>query len=197
MSFIPLALVLLIFGAYLAMTFVSSAPSLQSRNTQCSTTFDFNSGNPISVLTINSNSTGTICVKYSNLFNNYESNPSYISVYQFNSSGIYGVCKNCDSNLVTREFQLSANPATVDLARSASEIVTYTIKVPSNITSGIFGVFLFQFCSLFPVAIVEQSGMQLSSSEFSYWYPHSGSCPAQFLNAKVLGVGGFQVQQLN
>ena len=153
------------------------------------------------VLVINSGSTGRICVKYTNSLNNTGSTQSYFTVYQYNSSGGYGVCADCQFNVVTQEFGLTASPANFTYYPSSpaqSETVTYTISVPANVTSGVYGVFLLQFCSLFPVVVVPDSasGAQLNSSEFSSWYPHEGSCPAQFLTAQVLGVGGFEAEQV-
>ena len=201
-SFIPLIVISAVFGAYLSITLNNSNGSLPTitPNIPCTTSFSYDSSNPISVLVISSGSTGKICVEYSNSLNNSISFSSYISVYEYNSSGSNGVCGNCDMNVVTSDFQVNATPNSVAFASSSTpnnekEIVTYTITVPSNITSGIYGVFLLQFCSLFPMVIVpgNSSVAQVNSSDFSSWYPHFGSCPAQVLSAQLLGVAGFRV----
>ena len=174
-----------------------------ANGSSCHTPFNYGSSSPISVLVISSGSTGRICVEYSNTFHNLISDPSYISVYQYNSSGSYGVCPGCSLNTVTSLFELSASPDTVtfpgaDSPNSQREMVEYTLSVPTNVKSGIFGISLFQFCSLFPMVVVSNSGTQaeLTRSEFSSWYPHVGSCPAQLLSRNLLGVAGFQVVTL-
>src|SRR5207245_10845200 len=88
--FIPLIVIALIFGAYLGNVLSSpSADILPSSSSVCNTYYDYDASNPISVLVINSGSTGKICVKYTNSFNNSISLPSYIAVYEYNSSTNY------------------------------------------------------------------------------------------------------------
>ena len=102
-------------------------------------------------------------------FNDSGTVQSYISVYEFNSSGSYGVCAGCDFNIVTSEFHVSASPSNVTYSPSTQyEDVTYTISVPSNATSGIYGVFLLQFCSLFPMVVDpgNNSALQLEQCGF-------------------------------
>lgn len=163
----------------------------------CNTYFNYDSSNPISVLEITSGSTGKICVEYTNSLNNTISFPSYISVYEYNLSSSY------PQLTPVSDFVVSATPSSVSFAPSTkpnneTEIVTYAINVPSNVTSGIYGIFLLQFCSLFPMVVAPSnaSSVQLSASDFSSWYPHTGSCPDQVLSAKVLGVSGFNVISL-
>ncbi len=207
LGFVPLIVIGLAFGIYLDSA-LSSTPSgvvypgypLVS-NSSCNTYFNYDSSNPISVLVIHSGSTGKICVEYANSFNNTISLPSYIAVYEYNSSGAYGVCSTCSFNEVTPYFQLAASPTSVNFTPGVipiNETVTYSISVPSNVTNGIYGVFLLQFCSLFPMVVVPNNAsfVQLSSSDFSSWYPHNGSCPEQVLSAQLLGVGGFSVVSL-
>jgi hypothetical protein len=141
-------------------------------------------------------------VEYSDPLNNSVSFPAYARVYEYNATGTYGVCESCLFNVVT-SIRVIASPSNVTFVSNADsndmiEDVTYTVIVPSNVTRGIYGIFLLQFCSLFPmVAVPNNSSMPtLGRSDFSLWYPHSGSCPAQVLSAKVLGVSGFRVVTL-
>ncbi len=202
LAFIPFVMFAFVFGiAYVGISSISTsssnssnvsvAPLVANPSTSCTTHFNYDNPNPISVLVIKSGTTGQICVSYSNGFNNTISLPSYIT--------IYGACSSCDFNNATSSFQVSTTPDSVMFPQSAnSETVSYTIKVPTNVTSGIYGVFLLQFCSLFPMVVVPNnaSSVQLSVSEFSSWYPHTGSCPAQVLGAQLLGVSGFNVVTL-
>ena len=201
-GFVPIIVISLMFGAYLDNVLSSSLigtvpPSAPS---SCNTYYNYDSPNPISVLVLSSGSTGTICVNYTNSLNNTISFSSYITVYEYNSSGNYGVCSSCNFDVVTSQFQVVASPSSVNVSSSPNpnnqtETVTYTIGVPTNITSGVYGIFLLQFCSLFPMVVVPSnaSSVQFLSSDFSSWYPHTGSCPAQVLSAQLLGVGGFEV----
>jgi hypothetical protein len=138
-------------------------------------------------------------VEYVDSLNNSVSSPAYSGVYEYNSSVAYGVCDSCVFNVVS-SIQVIASRSNATFAASANptseiEDVTYTVVVPANVTSGIYGIFLFQFCSPFPLVVVPSSAstLRLSRSEFSPWCPHQGSCPAQMLSASVVGVGGFRV----
>lgn len=198
LGFVPLIIILLVFGTYIGVTVLPSNPQTvgtalpSASSLGCGTHFSYDSSNPISYLRIASGSTGRICVQYTDSFNNNVSFPSYIRVY--------GTCSACNFNLIT-SFQVKASPSNVSFTGNVSnetQIVVYTISVPSNVTGGIYGIFLLQFCSLFPMIVVPNNSSNASypSSDFSSWYPHYGSCPAQFVNTKVLGVGGnFQVAQ--
>lgn len=202
-SYLPILVLILVSGPSVGNLRLAVLGSTTQSSSSCNTQFNYNHVNPISVLVIRSGSTGKICVQYSSPYAGSPSNPSYISVYQYNSTGEYGVCPDCSFNIVTSLFKPTASPPTVTFPNTNNstvqkETVTYTITVPSSIKSGIFGVFLFQFCSLFPVAVVPNGGTDvlLTSSEFSSWYPHYGSCPAQFLRSSVIGVDGFQIVSL-
>jgi hypothetical protein len=196
LGFVPLIAVLLVFGIYIGVTVVPGNPGIvetvspTALSLGCSTNFHYDSSNPISYLRIASGSTGKICVEYSNNLHNNITLPSYISVY--------GTCSSCDFNVDT-SFEVNASQSSVSFPSSnETQIVVYTITVPSNVTRGIYGIFLLQFCSLFPMVVVANKSSRpwFPSSDFSSWYPHSGSCPAQFVNAKVLGIGGgFEVAQ--
>lgn len=197
-------ILLLLSGVYLGSVSRPSAPvgmgvSSLPYHSSCSGQFSYDMSSPISVLVATSNSTGRICVEYVNSLHNSISSPAYSTVYEYNGSGTYGVCDSCAFNLVS-SIQVTASQDNITFEPASNpgsevEDVTYTIMVPANVTSGIYGIFLYQFCSLFPLFVVPSnaSTLQLGRSEFTPWYPHQGSCPAQILSASVLGVGGFRV----
>jgi len=156
-----------------------------------------------SVLVASPGSIGRICVQYTNSLNNSLSLPTYHSVYEYNASGVYGVCETCIFNVVT-SLQVDASQSTVVFVpdtNPSSEItnVTYTVTIPLNVTKGVYGISLLQFCSLFPLIVAPNSGgaLTIPTSDISPWYPHEGSCPAQVLGATVLGVSGFGVASLS
>jgi hypothetical protein len=138
-----------------------------------------------------------ICVRYTNALNNSLSDPTFFTVYQYNASASYG--QQFDN--VTSDFSTHASVSNVTFSQSPNSSaesvdVNYTLTAPSNAnTSAPYGIFILQFCSLFPMVVVPNGTTitQLSTSEFSAWYPHEGSCPAQEMNAQVIGVSGFSV----
>lgn len=203
LGFVPIIVIALALAYYLAVSTSTNfiTPTSNSSGSSCSTPYTgYDTSNPITVLAISPGSTGTICIRYTNPFNNTGSITSYIRIYQYNSSGTYGVCSSCGFNIVTSEFDANASPSSVAYSPGQGpQDVTYKIGVPSNVTSGIYGIFLLQFCSLFPMVVepINGSAMQLSSADFSSWYPHNGSCPLQFLNAQILGVSGFSVESVD
>jgi hypothetical protein len=179
----------------------SSTTTVQTPSSPCSEPFNYDSVNPLSVLVARPNSTGQICVEYANSLNNTESLPTYHDVYEYNKSGSYGVCPSCTLDVVTsiRVIPSQSNVTFVPNGNPSDEttIVTYTVHFPSNVTEGVYGIFLLQFCSLFPVLVANfpngAGPVIIAKSDFTPWYPHQGSCPAQVLGAQVLGVSGFGV----
>jgi hypothetical protein len=171
----------------------------QPASSLCGVPFKYDSD----VLVATPGSIGQICVLYGNSLNNSVSIPTYTRVYEYNASGAYGVCKTCMFNVVTslQDMASQSTVAFVPSANPSNEIanVTYTITIPSNVTRGTYGIFLLQFCSLFPVVVTPNGGrgVTIPKSDISSWYPHQGSCPAQVLGATVLGVSGFNVVPLS
>jgi hypothetical protein len=171
----------------------------QSASSPCSVPFKYGSD----VLIATPGSIGQVCVQYRDSFNNSISLPTYRTVYEYNASGVYGVCETCTFNVVTslRVMASQSAVAFVPSMNPSNEIanVTYTITIPSNVTGGTYGIFLLQFCSLFPVIVTPNSGgpATIPKSDITPWYPHTGSCPAQVLGASVLGVSGFNVASLS
>jgi len=198
LSLLFILVVALLFGTYLAISLGGNySLATASPSNSCSTKFAYGSSHPIYVLVLRSGSTGKICVKYTNALNNSLSLPTYFKVFQISASANYG---GGQFNEVTSNFHLDASASNVSFVQSSepsgeSEFVNYTITAPQNASSGVYGIFLLQFCSLFPIVVAPYGStpVRLSSSEFSSWYPHHGSCPAQEVTAGVIGVGGFDV----
>ncbi len=191
-SLLFILLVALVFGTYLVLSLGGNYPLVAaSPSNSCDTKFAYDSSHPIYVLVLQSGTTGQICVKYTNALNNSLSLPTYIKVFQYNGGQL---------NEVTSNFHVNPSVASVSFAQShnpsdESEYVNYTITAPLGASGGVYGIFLLQFCSLFPVVVAPNGSLsvQLNSSEFSPWYPHIGSCPSQEVTAEVIGVGGFDV----
>ena len=138
------------------------------------------------------------------MFNNSVSSPTFTTIYEYNSSGVNGVCDSCNIRIL-RSIPIMASQDAVSFTPSPnpdSEIadVTYTIATPTNATAGVYGVFLFQVCSLFPMYIAPNGGVaQINASELAQWFLQPGfhSCPGQDVGARVLGVSGFSVSTVS
>jgi hypothetical protein len=197
-NFIPIIVLLLSIGPLLTgVPNVMFGGAISPEPSGCTAHYSFGSINAIPVLVLRSGSTGTICIEYRNTLSNAISTSPYISVYEYNSSGVYGVCSGCIFNLVSSSFQLNALPGNISFTRGAdsnnqSETIIYSLTVPENLTNGIYGVYILGFCNLFPMEIVRGSlPLFLNASDFSSWYPHEGSCPAITMGTYVVGIGGF------
>lgn len=194
-----------VIGTYRAIVEIGLPTLKTPQNPVCGTRYlSYESlRNPISVLVIKSASTGTICVEYANTLNISISLPSYVSICRYNLTGPHGVCSSCAFNEVTSDFAVSASPSKVYFAPGPAPddettAVALTIVIPSNVPSVIYAISISQFCSPFPAVVVSGSASTpiLAASNFSSWYPHTGSCPAQSLSARLLGVGGFRVESV-
>ena len=175
------------FIAFTTVTVV--APS-----SPCNEPLAYDTSNPISVLIASPNSTGQICVAYSNSLNNTETLTTYSQVYEYNSSNHNGCTLYCF--ITVNSIHITASRSSVTFVPSASpsseiEVVNYNITIPSNATTGIYAISLQEFCTLFPMVVSHNGGPVISKSNFTSWYPHQLSCPAQVIGAQVLGVGGF------
>jgi hypothetical protein len=141
----------------------------------------------IPVLVLDSGSSGVIAVTYVNaLGNQIQDQQVYSSVYE--PSADFRV-------VIPASISVTPSPSTISFNqgdRNASTTVLFRVSVATNVTSGIYGVFLYQFCTLFPM-VIGSSQTGLNASDFSYWYPHTGSCPAQIMSAQVLYFSGFRV----
>ncbi len=198
---VALTIIVLLASAAYFNNVVSSitTPILHSSSSSASTcgmSFDVGPAYPSSILVLSVEATGRICVEYRNSLNNSISLPTYIRVYRYNSSAPYGGQLVVDSE----DFEVNASQSSVEFNRSSdpySEVanVIYSIRARSHAPVGVYGLFLLQFCDLFPVGIApsDWSPVHFSRSDFSSWYPHNGSCPAIVTDFRVLGVSGFRV----
>jgi hypothetical protein len=175
--------------------FVSTTAIVKAPSSSCSEPFDYGSVNQIIVLVASPNSTGQICVQYRNVLNNSISLPTtYSTVYEFNTSNHNGCTLSCFITVNSIRVLASQSVVTfISGANPSSETanVTYTITIPPNTTKGIYGIFLLQFCTLFPMVVSQNGDPAIYKSNFTSWYPHQGSCPAQVVGAQVLGIDGF------
>ena len=140
----------------------------------------------IPVLVLESGASGVIAVNYTNSLGNQIQDHVYSAVYE----------PSANFRVVSpSSISITASPSTLVFSqgdRTASTTVVFRVTVNSNVTGGIYGIFLYQFCTLFPFAVgSSQTGM--SASDFSSWYPHTGSCPAQVMSAQVLYFSGFRI----
>ena len=113
----------------------------QPGSSPCNVPYEYGSD----VLIATPGSIGQVCIQYRNSFNNSISLPTYRTVYEYNASGIYGVCEACTFNVVTslRVMASQIAVAFVPSMNPSNEIanVTYTITIPSNVTRGTYGIF--------------------------------------------------------
>jgi len=185
-----------------ATTTITVGTTVTVGTSSCSTPFNLttpfnnNSANH-PLLVASAGTTGAICLEYSNTYNNSISDPIYFAVLQYFKGGIAGVCTGPLCNV--KSIQVVASQRSVNFTPSANpsdeiEDVTYTVTIPSNVTEGAYGIQLYEFCSLFPLFVEPNNGsVAIPTSEFTPWYPHTGSCEAQVVGARVLGVSGFTV----
>lgn len=151
------------------------------------TTWRSVSSNPIPVLILDPGAHGEICVTYTNIEGNGQSYAVGGAVWTPRPYPAAFTTINSSTISVT------STPATISLdqgARNESVAVVYTVSVAPSAPPGIYGIFLYQFCTLFPFAVGAQG---MSAGEFSYWYPHTGSCPAQIMGSQVTGISGFRL----
>ena len=155
--------------------------------TPCQDTYQNVSFLTVPVLILEGGSPGEICVKYTNSWGSNGSSRVYSSISS--PSG-----QNSFSEVSPGSISIIPTPSSIAFTsngRNESQIVVYRLTVAANVSKGIYGLFLFQFCTLQPL-VVGASQYGLNGSEFP-WYPASGSCPAQFLQAQIIGVTGIRV----
>jgi hypothetical protein len=142
------------------------------------------------VLVLNPGASGEICVTYTNDEGNQLSNETiYTGVWTPTSQPAAVGLTEVSPHMIS----VIPNPAAISFdqgARNQSVQVLFKVSVASDSTGGVYGLFLYQFCTLFPFAVGAQP---LEANDFSSWYPHTGSCPAQIMGSEVTGVSGFQL----
>lgn len=140
----------------------------------------------IPVLVLDAGSSGVIAVNYTNTLGNNIQDQVYHTVYE--PSANFEVVDPSSISITPTPSSLTFSAGN----RSASTVVLFKVSVAANVTGGIYGIFLYQFCTLFPFAVGDsQTGM--NASYFNSWYPHTGSCPAQIMSAQVLYLSGFRI----
>jgi hypothetical protein len=135
------------------------------------------------ILVVNSNSTAKVCVPY--FSDQTQSFPSFMSIWE---PGV---------NTEAPYLQPIASPSSVNFTTSNStQLVTYSITVPSGYTSGIYALTLLGICEPFMVVITTNNAPPMLSSSNVSSFPHYDYCPASFGSVSLLGVSGFDLMYL-
>jgi hypothetical protein len=130
------------------------------------------------VFFMKSNSTAKIFVEYKSPFDNTGTMNSWSSVY---------VRKTDYTPLTTSDVTISADPSSIPLTKDSDTTVLYSITAKGGV-KGVYWIFLAQFCRVMPVAIDIDS---LTISPFDIPVQMGTMhCPAQLLDAKILGISG-------
>ncbi len=129
------------------------------------------------VFFMKSNSTAKIFVEYTSREPNTGTMNSWSSVYLGNATNY--------TPLASSDITISGSPSTIPLTEGSETTVVYTIKANEGV-KGVYWMFLAQFCGLMPIAIDIDSS-HLSPSDIPV-FMGSRSCPAQMLDAKILGI---------
>jgi hypothetical protein len=130
-------------------------------------------------------STMQLCVEYSSGFlNNTYDGPAYNSAYGWEQNGDLQPTNGTAS---------SASPVNISIAVGQSVDVVYSVTAYSNAT-GFYGLTLFQHCAPFPIAVGYRAS-QVNSSDFPGLFG-TRSCPAEFLQAQILGFSGATMVQV-
>lgn len=128
------------------------------------------------VFFMNSNSTAKIFAEYKSSLDNTGTLPTYSRVYVGNTTY---------TPLTTQDVTISANPSSVPLVKGSDTTVVYSITAKEGV-KGVYWIFLVQFCRVMPLA-VGIDDLTISPSEIPV-QTGTMSCPAQFLDANILGV---------
>ncbi len=130
------------------------------------------------VFFMNSSSTAKIFAEYKSSLDNTGTLPSYSRVYVGNTTYL---------PLATSDVTISANPSSIPLAKGSDTIVVYSVTAKQGV-KGVYWIFLVQFCRVMPLAVGIDS-LTISPSEIPV---HTGTmyCPAQYLDANILGISG-------
>lgn len=135
------------------------------------------------VFFIKSNSTAQIHVQYTSEFENTGNVDTGGQFYFGNPHGFIPL----DSSQIT----ISSSPDHVSMSYGTNTTVVYTIST-KNVTSGLYWIVLTQICGAIPVAI-DMNSSQITPSDIPVYSQH---CPAQVLNAKILGISGGTAEYL-
>ncbi len=173
-------------------TFFSSPCDIHFRNYNTDSFYD-------PILATNNGSTGKICVQLHNLWTGKYAQEiwgnAYITIYQYNSSATrHGVCPGCPFNEVSSLFQLSVSQNTSILQPGETRLLIYTVTVPPDTPSGVYGISIAGFCWLIPMVVHRGSlsDLHLTGLDFSEFFPPVLHCPADVGTAHLLGVSGLE-----
>lgn len=131
------------------------------------------------VFFMKSNSSAKIFVEYTSRLHNTGTMNSWSRVYTVNATNY--------TPLTTSDVAISASPLSIPLTEGSDTTVVYTVTAKEGI-KGVYWLSLAQFCGLMPIAIDIDSS-HLSPSDIPV-FTGSRSCPAQMLDAKILGISG-------
>ncbi|OLC36459.1 MAG: hypothetical protein AUH84_01445 [Thaumarchaeota archaeon 13_1_40CM_4_38_7] len=130
------------------------------------------------VFFMSSDSTAKIFVQYMSDEPNTGTMKSWTTVY---------VGKANYTPLNSSKLTITADPTSIPLAQDSNTTVVYTITAKKD-ASGIYWISLAQICGVMPVVIdMESSHLGPSDIPVPTGTMH---CPAQLLNAKILGIYG-------
>lgn len=139
----------------------------------------------LAVLVMPENTTGQICINYSNNWNNFVQSQVYYNINRMSGGTV--------SSSGTSLPSISASPSEIYLYLGSNQTVTYAINSGSN-TTGIYSVGTLQSCPGTPLAVGYQ-GSQLNISDFSQFLGIF-NCPSIDLMSTVVGVSNIQVDYL-
>ncbi|MDE1766801.1 MAG: hypothetical protein KGI27_11100 [Thaumarchaeota archaeon] len=131
------------------------------------------------VFFMKSNSSAKIFVEYTSRLPNTGTMNSWSRVYIVNATNY--------TPLTTSDVAISGSPLSIPLTEGSDTTVVYTVTAKEGI-KGVYWLSLAQFCGLMPIAIDIDSS-HLSPSDIPV-FTGSRSCPAQMLDAKILGISG-------
>jgi len=134
------------------------------------------------VFFMKSNSTAKIFVEYTSNEPNTGTMPSYSSVY---------VGKENYTPLTASDVIINADPSSIPLTEGSDTIVVYNITAKEGV-KGVYWIFLAQFCRVMPLAI-DINSLVISPFDIPVQMG-TMSCPAQFLDGKILGISGGTVE---
>ena len=164
----------------------SPAPCAQSYPSQTSSSTTLANGTVIThtaypALVMVPDQTVTLCVAYAN--GDY-SGPAYHSVSAWNSSG----------QVAAGTVSIGASPADVFVTQGESVEVDYTVAT-GNDSRGFYGIGMLQFCLPVPLAVGYEPS-QVNSTDFPGFFGVRFGCPAQFLDAQIIGYTGGSIAYL-
>ena len=167
-------------------TSLPPTPCAQSYPSQITNRTTLSNGTEITkvaypALLMSPSSSMALCVSYGG--SSY-SGPAYNSVYAWESDG---------QTQPTQNVTINASPANISIAHGQSAVVEYTVAA-GQVSTGFYGLTLLQMCTPIPLAVGYGSS-QVNSTDFPGLFGMR-SCPAQFLDAQIVGYTGASIAYL-